>query len=43
MKASRKFCVSLTILMLLAWLSPDLFAVEPMPEIIDKTNWEKAE
>jgi hypothetical protein len=43
MKASIKFCVSLTILMLLAWLSPDLFAVEPMPEVIDKTNWEKAE
>lgn len=43
MKASTPLCVSLTILMLLACLTPDLGADETKPETIDKTNWEKAE
>ena len=43
MKASTPLCASLTILMLLACLNPDLWADETKPDIIDKTNWEKAE
>ena len=43
MKASTPLCASLTILMLLACLTPDLRADGTKPEIIDKANWEKAE
>jgi hypothetical protein len=43
MKVSRPLCGSLTILMMLICLAPDLAAEEPSVKVIDKTNWEKAE
>jgi len=43
MKTFKSFWASTLILGLLLGVSPDLFADEPSVEVIDKTNWEKAE
>ena len=43
MKTSTTLCVSVMVLGLLLGMATDLFADEPSLEVIDKTNWKKAE
>ena len=43
METLKSFCGSILIIGLLLGLSGDLFADEPSLEVIDKTNWKKAE